>query len=118
VGELPGTCAAEDDELNENPPDNACVCCFRLVTEFGLSFLSCTRQTVSKLNSRPGQSVAFEAQDTIGAGEHAQRGACHFVSTHPLEHLLPPHIVQPRVQVLDAARNVFNLGLVGALELA
>jgi hypothetical protein len=36
---LPGAGDAEDDELDEDPPDDTGVRCFRLVTEFGLTFL-------------------------------------------------------------------------------
>ncbi len=38
--------------------------------------------------------------------------------TNPLEDLLPPHVVQPGVQVLDPRRDVLELVLVRAVELA
>ena len=38
--------------------------------------------------------------------------------TYPLENLLPPDILQPAVQVLDLLRDIINLALVRALNLA
>jgi hypothetical protein len=37
-------------------------------------------------------------------------------TTDPLENLLPPDIIQPRVQIPHARRQVLNLLLVAALE--
>lgn len=39
VRKLPCAGTAENNELNEHPPDNTCVCSFGLIAEFGLSFL-------------------------------------------------------------------------------
>ena len=38
--------------------------------------------------------------------------------THSLEHLLSANILQPRVEVPDALRDILDLALVGALNLA
>lgn len=39
-------------------------------------------------------------------------------TTYPLENLLPPNILQPGVQILDLLRDVVDLALVRALDLA
>jgi hypothetical protein len=39
VGELPGAGADDDDELDDDPADDAGVCEFGMVSEFGFSFL-------------------------------------------------------------------------------
>jgi hypothetical protein len=96
--ELPGAGAAEHDELDENPPDDASVCCLRLVTELGLPFL---------LHGSRLATVTLEIAFSLIP-----------VQTYSLEHLLPPHVVQPRIQVLEPPSKILNLGLVGALELA
>lgn len=38
--------------------------------------------------------------------------------TYPLEYLLPPHVLQPAVQIPDLLRQIINLALVRALNLA
>jgi len=40
------------------------------------------------------------------------------ISTYPLKHLLPPNILQPRIQILDLLHNALNLALITTLNLA
>lgn len=39
-------------------------------------------------------------------------------ATYPLEHLLSPHILESAVQVLDLLRQIIDLALIRALNLA
>lgn len=39
-------------------------------------------------------------------------------TTHPLENLLPPHILQPTIQIPHLLHNIINLAFIRALNLA
>lgn len=42
---------------------------------------------------------------------------CDVLSAHPLEHLLPSNILQPRIQILHLLHNTLDLALIRTLNL-
>lgn len=106
MGELPGGGAGEDDELDDDPADDARVGGLGVVSELGFAFLG----RVSFSPSLKTQRDIVVGQSNGKVGKEGRKG------THPLEHLLSPDIPQPSIQILDPRRNVLHLALVLALE--
>lgn len=92
MAQLPSTSHTKHRQLYQRPADNACVGRLGLIAELCFAFL---QVSVSKA-----------------------LGIIQDFPTHPLEHLLSPHIDQPRVQIFDLLDHLLNLAFIIALNLA
>lgn len=94
--QLPGTSDTENSQLNQGPANDTGISGLGLIAEFGLTFL---------------QTYVSFAFTSFKPHRYSM------VTTHSLENLLSPNILQPSIQVLNLLYNIRNLALILTLDL-